>query len=88
MDKYARKKRSEPNGNPDPETDTPLKVGNVSMFLRFRVIENYNVTGKQFQYVTDLSKITENLPPANFMPQMKISVNDIKLEVKDKLKET
>ena len=88
VDKDEGNKGAELADNPEPETQNPLKVGNISSFLKVKGIENYKVTSKEFQYVTDLAKITENLSPANFVPQMNIVVNKMKLEVKDKLKET
>ena len=46
MDKDAGKKVAEYTDNPEPETENPLKVGNISRFLNVKVIESYNVNCK------------------------------------------
>ena len=46
MEYYARKKRREFTDNPDPETDNKSKVGNISSFLKIKIIEKYKVTDK------------------------------------------
>ena len=46
MEKDARNKGAESTDNNDPETEKPLKVGNIFRFLEFKGIENYKVTDK------------------------------------------
>ena len=53
-----------------------MKVGNTSRF-----------TDKLFQYVIDLDKVTKNMSPDYSVPHVKIYVNKMRLEVKDKSKE-
>ena len=56
MEKDARNKGAESTDNNDPETEKPLKVGNIYRFLKVKVIEKYKVTDKEYHYVTDLAK--------------------------------
>ena len=46
MDKYTEKKGAESTDNPEPETENPLKVGNISRFLKVIEIENFKGNGK------------------------------------------
>ena len=46
MDKDPGKMEAESTDNPEPETENPLKVGNISRFLKVKVIENYKVNCK------------------------------------------
>ena len=46
MYKDAGKKGAESTDNPEPETENPLKVGNISRFLKVKGIENYKFNGK------------------------------------------
>ena len=46
MDKDAGKKGAGSTDNPEPEAVNPLKVGNISRFLKVKGIENYKVNGK------------------------------------------
>ena len=46
MDKDAGKNWAESLDNPEPEIENPLKVGNISRFLKVKGIENYKVNGK------------------------------------------
>ena len=46
MDKDAGKKGAESTDNPEPEAENPLKVGNISWFLKVKGIENYKVSGE------------------------------------------
>ena len=46
MYKDAGKKGDESLDNPEPEIKNPLKVGNISKFLKVKGIENYKVNGK------------------------------------------
>ena len=79
VDKDARKKGDESTDNHDPETEKQLKVVNIYRLIKVKGTENYRVTDKEFQYVTDLAKTTENLSPVNSVPQTNISVNKTKL---------
>ena len=54
MDKDAGKKGAESTDKPDPETDNPLKVGNISRFLKVKGIENYKVNGNNFSMLRTL----------------------------------
>ena len=46
MDKDAGKQGAKSTDNPEPETENPLKVGNISRFLKVKGIENYKVNCK------------------------------------------
>ena len=46
VDKDARKKGSELTENLNPETEKPLKVGNISRFLKVNGVKNYKVIDK------------------------------------------
>ena len=46
INKDAGKKGAESTGNPDPEAENPLKVGNISRFFKVKGIENYKINGK------------------------------------------
>ena len=46
VEKDARKIVVESTDNYEPETEKPLKVGNIFRFLEFKGIENYKVTDK------------------------------------------
>ena len=88
MDKDESKKGSESTDSTDPETDNPLKEGNIYRLLDVKGIEKYKVNNKEFQYVTDLANTTNNLSPANYVPLIMVTVNNMKLEVKGKFKDT
>ena len=46
MDKDPGKMEAESTDNPEPETENPLKVGNIYRFLKLKGIENYKDNGK------------------------------------------
>ena len=46
VDKHARINGAELTGNPEPENEKSLKVGNISRFLKVNIIEKYKVTDK------------------------------------------
>ena len=54
MDKNAGKKGAEFTDSPDPETENPLKLGNISMFLKVKGIENYKVMVNNFSILLTL----------------------------------
>ena len=56
MDNKARKKVYKLTDNHEPEKQRPLKIGNISRFLKVKIIEKYKVTDKEYHYVTDLAK--------------------------------